>query len=171
MFGGHISLFTILWVLTTLIYTWYNSRLVDMSANPAMKYMQYMMPVMFLFFFNNYASGLTAYLMFSNIFNIGQTMVTKNFIIDEEKIKAKLNANKNKPKKKGGFQQRLEKALKGTTTHPGRKAKQEMIMRSVLIIAACFCIVMSCNRRSSEDISTDQEHKPDIVDTSLQGCH
>lgn len=112
MFGGHISLFTILWVLTTLIYTWYNSRLVDMSANPAMKYMQYMMPVMFLFFFNNYASGLTAYLMFSNIFNIGQTMVTKNFIIDEEKIKAKLNANKNKPKKKGGFQQRLEKALK-----------------------------------------------------------
>ncbi len=112
MFGGHISLFTILWVLTTLIYTWYNSRLVDMSANPAMKYMQYMMPVMFLFFFNNYASGLTAYLMFSNIFNIGQTMVTKNFIIDEEKIKNKLNANKNKPKKKGGFQQRLEKALK-----------------------------------------------------------
>lgn len=112
MFGAHISLFTILWVLTTLAYTWYNSRLVDMSANPAMKYMQYLMPVMFLFFFNNYASGLTAYLMFSNLANITQTMVTKNFIIDEEKIKDKLRANKSKPKKKGGFQQRLEKALK-----------------------------------------------------------
>lgn len=112
MFGSHISLFTILWVLTTLAYTWYNSRLVDMSANPAMKYMQYFMPVMFLFFFNNYASGLTAYLMFSNLTNIGQTMLTKNVIIDEEKIRAQLNRNKAKPKKKGGFQQRLEKALK-----------------------------------------------------------
>ncbi|MDX1684318.1 MAG: membrane protein insertase YidC [Saprospiraceae bacterium] len=112
MFGAHISLFTLLWAGTTLLYTWYNSRLVDMSANPAMKYMQYFMPVMFLFFFNNYASGLTCYLMFSNITNIGQTMLTKNFIIDEEKIKAQLNKNKSKPKKKGGFQQRLEKALK-----------------------------------------------------------
>lgn len=112
MFGAHISLFTVLWALTTLIYTWYNSRLVDMSANPAMKYMQYFMPVMFLFFFNNYASGLTAYLMFSNITNIGQTMLTKNVIIDEEKIKAQLNKNKESPKKKGKFQERLEKALK-----------------------------------------------------------
>ena len=112
MFGAHISLFTILWVVTTLIYTWYNSKLVDMSANPAMKYMQYMMPVMFLFFFNNYASGLTAYLMFSNIFNIAQTVVTKNLILDQEKIRESLEVNKNKPKKKGGFQERLEKALK-----------------------------------------------------------
>lgn len=112
MFGSHISLFTILWVLTTLAYTWYNSKLVDMSANPAMKYMQYLMPVMFLFFFNNYASGLTAYLMFSNLFNITQTVVTKNFVFNEAKIREELELNKNKPKKKGGFQERLEKALK-----------------------------------------------------------
>jgi YidC/Oxa1 family membrane protein insertase len=112
MFGSHISLFTILWVLTTLIYTWYNSQFVDMSANPAMKYMQYLMPVMFLFFFNNYASGLTAYLMFSNIFNISQTMITKNFVFDQDKIKAKLDENKKKPKKKGKFASRLESALK-----------------------------------------------------------
>ena len=112
-FGSHISLFTILWVLTTLLYTYYNSKLVDMSANPAMKYMQYFMPVMFLFFFNNYASGLTAYLMFSNIFNITQTLGTKNLVFNEEKIRAELQKNKEKPKKKkGGFQQRLEKALK-----------------------------------------------------------
>ena len=112
MFGAHISLFTILWVLTTLLYTYYNSKIVDMSANPAMKYMQYGMPVMFLFFFNNYASGLTAYLMFSNIFNIGQTLITKNVILDQDKIREGLEINKNKPKKKGGFQERLEKALK-----------------------------------------------------------
>ena len=111
-FGSHISLFTMLWAATTLIYTYYNTRHMDMSANPAMKYMQYIMPVMFLGFFNSYAAGLTCYLLFSNMINIGQTIVTKNFIIDEKKILAQLEENKKKPKKKGGFQARLETAMK-----------------------------------------------------------
>jgi YidC/Oxa1 family membrane protein insertase len=110
--GAHISLFTLLWAVTTLIYTYYNTRHMDMSANPAMKYMQYIMPVMFLGFFNTFASGLTCYLLFSNILNIGQTIVTKNFIIDHEKIDKELEAYRQKPKKKGGFQEKLEKALK-----------------------------------------------------------
>jgi len=111
-FGSHISLFTLLWAVTTLIYTYYSTRHMDMSANPAMKYMQYIMPVMFLGFFNSFASGLTCYLLFSNIINIGQTIVTKNFIIDEKKIMALLEENRKKPKKKGGFQERLEIAMK-----------------------------------------------------------
>jgi YidC/Oxa1 family membrane protein insertase len=111
-FGDHISLFTLLWVLTTLIYTWYNSRHMDFSANPALKYMQYIMPVMFMGFFNGYASGLTAYLLFSNVINIGQTLVTKHFIIDEEKIKREMEAFRKKPKSKTGFSARLESALK-----------------------------------------------------------
>lgn len=112
-FGSHISLFTLLWALTTLIYTYYNSKHMDMSAaNPAMRYMQYLMPIMFLGFFNSYASGLTAYLLFSNIINIAQTLITKNYIIDQEKIKQELEAYRKKPKKKGGFQARLEEALK-----------------------------------------------------------
>lgn len=110
--GGHISLFTILWAVTTLIYTYYNTKHMDMSANPAMKYMQYIMPVMFLGFFNTYASGLTCYLLFSNLFNIGQTVVTKNYIIDQDKVRAELEENKKKPKKKSGFQDRLEAAMK-----------------------------------------------------------
>ena len=110
--GAHISMFTLLWALTTVIYTFYNSRHMDLSANPMMKYMQYLMPIMFLGFFNSYASGLTCYLFFSNIFNIGQTLVTKNLIIDQEKIKRELEAYKKKPKKKGGFGQRLEAAMK-----------------------------------------------------------
>jgi YidC/Oxa1 family membrane protein insertase len=110
--GAHVSLFTLLWAVTTLIYTYYNTRHMDMSANPAMKYMQYIMPVMFLGFFNTFASGLTCYLLFSNILNIGQTIVTKNFIIDHGKIEKELEAYRQKPKKKGGFQDRLEKALK-----------------------------------------------------------
>ena len=111
-FGSHISLFTLLWAITTLIYTYYNTRHMDMSANPAMKYMQYVMPLFFMGFFNSFASGLTCYLLFSNLFNITQTIVTKNVIINQDKIKKELEAYKKKPKKKGGFQARLEKALK-----------------------------------------------------------
>jgi YidC/Oxa1 family membrane protein insertase len=81
------------------------------SMNPMMKYMQYFMPVMFLFFFNNYASGLTLYLFYSNLINILMTVGTKKFVFDDAKIKAELDRNKEKPKKKGGFQERLQKAL------------------------------------------------------------
>jgi YidC/Oxa1 family membrane protein insertase len=111
-YGSHISLFTLLWAGTTVIYTYYNSRHMDMSMNPTMKYMQYFMPIMFLFFFNNFAAGLTCYLLFSNILNITQTLVTKNLIIDQDKIKREMEAYRKKPKKKKGFQQRLEQALK-----------------------------------------------------------
>ncbi len=111
-YGDHISLFTLIWVITTIIYTYYSTKDMDMSINPAMKYVQYFMPVMFLFWFNNYASGLTAYMCISNILNIGQTLVTKNYIINHEKIKAQLEINKLKPKKKSSFQERLETALK-----------------------------------------------------------
>ena len=114
-YGSHVSLFTLLWVVTTIAYTYYNSKMMDMGQmanNPALKYMQYGMPVMFLFFFNNFASGLTVYLVFSNLLNIAQTLITKNVIIDHDKVEAELKAAKAKPKKKSGFGARLEEALK-----------------------------------------------------------
>ncbi len=112
--GEHLSLFTFLWAASMIVYTYYNSQMMDMSslnAMPAMKYMQYIMPLMFIFFFNSYASGLTCYLLFSNLLNIGQTLVTKNYLINNDKILEELDANRKKPKKKGGFQERLEKAM------------------------------------------------------------
>ena len=114
-YGDHVSMFTLLWVVTTIIYTFYNSKMMDMgqmASNPALKYMQYGMPVMFLFFFNSFAAGLTVYLVFSNVFNIAQTLITKNFIINHEKIEAGLVKKKAQPKKKTGFGARLEEALK-----------------------------------------------------------
>jgi YidC/Oxa1 family membrane protein insertase len=111
--GAHLSLFTILWAVTTLIYTYYNTKHMDFGSNPAMKYLQYIMPVMFLGFFNSFAAGLTCYLLFSNLFNITQTVVTKNYIINQDKIHEELEAYKKKPKKKkSGFQERLEAAMK-----------------------------------------------------------
>ncbi len=110
--GSHISLFTILWAVSTVLYTYYNTKHMDMSANPAMKYVQYFMPLMFVVFFNNFASGLTCYMFFSTLFNIIQTLVTKQFVFDNDKILAELHKEKAKPKKKGGFQSRLEEAMK-----------------------------------------------------------
>ncbi|MDX1666502.1 MAG: membrane protein insertase YidC [Saprospiraceae bacterium] len=124
-FGAHISAFTLLWAGTTLIYTYYNTKHMDMSANPAMKYMQYLMPIFFLGFFNSFASGLTAYLLFSNLFNIAQTIVTKNYIIDKEKIEEELEAYRKKPKKKKSkFAARLEEALKEQQKAQDKKKKK-----------------------------------------------
>lgn len=126
MFGAHISLFTVLWAISTVAYTYYNTKHMDMSANPAMKYVQYAMPVMFLVFFNNYASGLTCYMFFSNLFNIMQTVITKKFVFDEEKIKAELEVEKAKPKKKkGNFQARLEEAMKQQQELQKKNAKKK----------------------------------------------
>jgi len=128
-YGQHVSLFTILWAVTTVIYTFYNTKHMDMTANPMMKNIQYIMPVMFLFFFNNFAAGLTCYLLFSNLFNIAQTVITKNYLIDHEKIKAELSANKKKPKKKGGFRAKLEEAMKAqqeaAAAQAGKKGKKK----------------------------------------------
>lgn len=125
-FGAHISLFTVLWALSTVAYTYYSTRHVDMSAQPAMKYVQYFMPLMFLFFFNNYASGLTCYMFFSNLFNIGQTVGTRKFVFNEEKIRAELMEDKKKPKKVGKFQARMQEAMKQSQAiqEERRKAKK-----------------------------------------------
>ena len=74
--------------------------------------MQYFMPIMFLFFFNNYASGLTTYMLFSNVMNVGQMVLTKEVIIDKAKIEQELVDYSKKPKKKSGFGQRFEAAMK-----------------------------------------------------------
>jgi YidC/Oxa1 family membrane protein insertase len=128
-FGNHISAFTLIWVATTLWYTWYSMRQME---NPAMagdqmkimKYMQYAMPVMFMFFFNNFASGLTLYLCFSNLLNIGQTVVTKKYLINKDKIQAELQANKNKPKKTSGFRAKWEEAMKEAQRQQNERKKK-----------------------------------------------
>ena len=121
--GNHISLFTLLWAVTTLIYTYYNTKHMDMSANPAMKYVQYFMPVMFLGFFNSYASGLTTYMFFSNLINILQTVITKKFVFDDEKILSELNIQKEKPKKKNSFAQRLQEQIRQAQALQEQQAK------------------------------------------------
>ena len=111
MYGDHISLFTLLMSATTLVYTWMSSGNMPETSQPGMpnmKVMMYIFPVMMIFFFNSYASGLTYYYFLSTLLSIVTMWVIKEYFIDEEKILAKLEANKAKPKKKSKFQQKLD---------------------------------------------------------------
>ena len=109
-FGNHISLFCLLMTITNILYTKIN---MDSTAGqqqmPGMKMMMYLMPLMFLFIFNNYASGLSYYYFVSLLITIIQTYVFRK-CINEEKVLAKLKENQKKPRKKSGFMARLEEA-------------------------------------------------------------
>ncbi|MFM9052011.1 MAG: membrane protein insertase YidC, partial [Bacteroidota bacterium] len=109
-YGDHVSLFTLLMTISTLIYTRMNMQM-SAAMNPQMKWMMYLMPIMFLGFFNSYAAGLSYYYLLSNIFGFGQQYLFKAFT-NEEEIHRKIQENKKKPVKKSSFQQRLEQMAK-----------------------------------------------------------
>jgi YidC/Oxa1 family membrane protein insertase len=108
MYGDHVSLFTLLMTVTTMLsMRWNNQATAGSSQMPGMKTMMYIMPVMFMFILNNFSAGLTYYYFLANVITLGQNLLFKRFI-DEEKIMKKINARKNKPVKKSRFAQRLE---------------------------------------------------------------
>lgn len=114
IYGNHISLFTILMAGALILSTRLNSaQMADANAQmPGMKFMMnVMMPVMMIFWFNNYAAGLSYYYFLSNLITIGQTYLIRSFV-DDQAILKKLEANKKKPAKKSKWQQRLEEAAK-----------------------------------------------------------
>lgn len=109
-FGNHISLFCLLMTVTNILYTKLNMENTGSSQQmPGMKWMMYLMPLMFLFIFNNYASGLSYYYFISTLITIIQTYVFRK-CINEQKVLAKLQENQKKPRKKSGFMARLEEA-------------------------------------------------------------
>jgi len=113
-YGDHVSLFTLLMTVSTIMYTYLNNQMMGSQTQqmPGMKTMMYIMPIMFLGLFNNYASGLSYYYFLANIITFSQ-MFAFRYIINEDKLRAKIEANKKKPaKKKSGFQKRLEEAAK-----------------------------------------------------------
>jgi len=113
-YGDHISLFTILMTIATLVYTKINN---DMMASTnaqqakTMKIMMYMMPIMFLGIFNNYAAGLSYYYFLVNCITFLQMWLFRVFV-DEKKIHDKIQMNKLKPVKKSGWAQRIENLSK-----------------------------------------------------------
>ncbi len=112
-FGNHISLFCLLMTITNIIYTHINMGLTDTGSQqmPGMKTIMYIMPVMFLFFFNDYASGLSYYYFVSTLITIIQTYAIRKFV-NEEELLATIKENQKKPQKKSAWMERLEQAQK-----------------------------------------------------------
>jgi YidC/Oxa1 family membrane protein insertase len=114
-YGDHVSLFPILASIAIFFYmmmTTGQNVQPTQPGMPNMKIIMYISPVVMLIFFNNYASGLSLYYFISNLITIGIMLVIKNYIIDDKKILAKIEANKKKPKKKGKFAKKMQEIMK-----------------------------------------------------------
>lgn len=119
-YGDHVSLFPILASIAIFFYMRLTTGQ-QMATQPQqegmpdmgkmMKYMMYFSPIMMLFFFNNYASGLSLYYFISNLISIGIILVIKNYILDEDKIHAQIQENKKKPKKQNKFQAKMQEMM------------------------------------------------------------
>lgn len=111
-YGDHVSLFTLLMTISTIIYTKINNDMMSTGQQmPGMKTMMYLMPLMFLGFFNSYSSGLSYYYLLANLMTFAQMFLIRRFV-SEEKLHARIQENKKKPVKKSSFQKRLEDMAK-----------------------------------------------------------
>ena len=105
-YGDHISLFTLLMTVTSIIMAVYNNQMT--GATGQMKVMAYIFPIMLLGIFNNLSAALTYYYFLSNVISFVMQFVIQKFVLDEAAIHAQIQENKKKTPKKSGFMQRLE---------------------------------------------------------------
>ncbi|MBQ6166119.1 MAG: membrane protein insertase YidC [Muribaculaceae bacterium] len=123
LFGNHLSLFCLLMTVTNIIFTWLTTKSQPSSNSmPGMKWMMYLMPLMFLFFFNNYAAGLSYYYFLFTLITILQTYLCR-FFVSEDKVRATIAENSKKPKKKSKWMERLEEAQKQQQAMQRQQAK------------------------------------------------
>lgn len=106
--GTHLSLFTLLAIVTSFLIQIYNMNMTPEQSNPALKYMPYIFPFILLFVFNSLPSALTWYYTVSNVITLLLQFVINNYIIDHDKILSKIEENRRKPKTKTKWQERLE---------------------------------------------------------------
>lgn len=113
-YGDHVSLFTLLMTVTTILYTYINNKQMaatNQQGMKGMKVMMYIMPIMFLGLFNSYSAGLSYYYMLVNIITFIQMYLFRVFT-DEDKLRKKIELAKQRPVKKSRFQKRLEEMQK-----------------------------------------------------------
>lgn len=107
-YGDHVSLFTITAVITSFLISLYSMSMTPDQSNPVLKYMPYFFPIILLFIFNKLPSGLTWYYTVSNVITLVLQFVIQNYIINHDKILAKIEVNRKKPKTKSKWQERIE---------------------------------------------------------------
>ncbi len=122
-FGDHVSLFTLTAVITSFLISIYNISMTPQQDNPVMKYMPYIFPVILLFIFNSLPAALTWYYTVSNLITLGLQYVIQNYIIDHDKVLAKIEAKRKAPKKQSKWQERYQQMMES------QKKLQEMKQR------------------------------------------
>lgn len=112
-YGDHVSLFPILASVAIFFYMMMTTgqNMQTQPGMPNMKFIMYLSPLLMLFFFNNYASGLSLYYFVSNLITIFIMLAIKRFILDEDKIHAQIQENKKKPKKENKFQKKMRQMM------------------------------------------------------------
>ena len=115
-YGNHVSLFTLLMTISTIAYTYMNNKLMTPATGNSdqqkmMKWMMYIMPIMFLFMFNSFSSGLTYYYLLINLITFAQNGIFM-LTVNQDKLRAQLLANMKKPVQKSKWQQRMEAMVK-----------------------------------------------------------
>ncbi len=112
-YGDHVSLFPLLASVAIFFYMMLTTgqTMQKQPGMPNMKFIMYLSPLFMLFFFNSYPSGLSLYYLTSNLISIGIVLVIKKFILDENKIHAKIQENKKKPKKQSRFQRKMQEMM------------------------------------------------------------
>ena len=108
LLGSHLSLFNITAVFTSFLISIYSMSMTPDQSNPVMKYMPYIFPVFLLFFFNRLPSALTWYYTVSNVITLAIQFVIQTYIIDHDKILAKMEENRKKPKTQSKWQERMQ---------------------------------------------------------------
>ena len=108
LLGSHLSLFNITAVITSFLISIYSMNMAPDQSNPVLKYMPYIFPVFLLFFFNRLPSALTWYYTVSNLVTLAMQFVIQNYIIDHDKVLAKIEETRKKPKTKSKWQERME---------------------------------------------------------------
>lgn len=122
-YGDHVSLFTILMTVSTILYTRLNNQMMASSAQmPGMKTMMYFMPIMLMGIFNNFASGLSYYYFLANVITFGQMFLFGKFV-DEKALHRKIEENKKKPVKKSKWAERMEALAKQQQETQKRRKK------------------------------------------------
>ncbi len=106
--GDHLSLFNVAACITSFMISIYSMSMTPDQSNPVMKYLPYIFPIFLLFFFNRLPSGLTWYYTVSNLITLALQFVIQNYIIDHNKVLAKIEQNRKKPKTKSKWQERME---------------------------------------------------------------
>ncbi|HEY4650691.1 MAG TPA: membrane protein insertase YidC [Pontibacter sp.] len=123
-YGDHVSMFTLLMTASTILYTWSNNQM-NAQMQGAMKFYSYLMPVIFMFVLNSFPAGLSFYYFVSNMVTFGQQAIIRKFV-DEGKVRAKLEDNKEKRKEKkktGGpsFTERMQEAMRAAAEKEQQK--------------------------------------------------